>query len=53
MTNVPATAAAAFALLLFAVAMASMANGSLLAAGLSFLSASMVIYFRETRLVDD
>jgi hypothetical protein len=52
MANVPATAAAAFAVLLFGVAVVSMANGEFAVAGFCFLSASVVIYFRATRLVD-
>ncbi|MEF8783684.1 MAG: hypothetical protein V5A39_05885 [Haloarculaceae archaeon] len=41
------------AVALFGVAIASMAAGELLVAGLCFLSASIVIYLRETRLNDD
>lgn len=41
------------AVALFGVALASMAIGELLVAGLCFLSASIVIYLRETRLRDD
>ena len=53
MNNALATAAAAFAVVLFAIAMWAMANGNFQAAGFSFLSASVVIYIRETRLVAD
>ncbi|SFR65428.1 hypothetical protein [Halogeometricum limi] len=48
-----ATAAAILAALLMLVALALAANGNLMIAGLSFLGASLVIYFRETTLVDD
>ena len=41
------------AVVLFGVALASMAVGELLVAGLCFLSASIVIYLRETRLRGD
>lgn len=41
------------AVALFGVALASMAVGEMLVAGLCFLSASIVIYLRETRLRDD
>ena len=51
MRNLPATAAALLALLLFGVALFGMAAGDLRAAGFSFLCASLVIYLRETYLV--
>lgn len=53
MTNLPATAAAALAVLLVVAALVSMANRELAVAGFCFLSASVVIYFRATRLVDN
>lgn len=46
------TAAAAFAALLVLVALALAAGGRLTVAGLCFLAASLVIYFRETTLRD-
>ncbi len=52
MANLPATAAAVLTLLLFVVGMVSMANGWFLVAGLSLLSVALVVYFRETWLVD-
>jgi hypothetical protein len=52
MSGVSATVAAAFAVLLFVGAMVAMANQSFMIAGFCFLSASVVIYFRATRLVD-
>ena len=52
MANFLATGAAALAVLLFGVALLAMAEGSLRVAGFSFLSASVVIFLRETRLVD-
>jgi len=51
METLPATAAAGVAVLLFVGALAAMASGSLGVAGFSFLCASLVMYFRETRLV--
>jgi hypothetical protein len=50
--NVLATAAAVFVLVLVGVALVSMANGQFRVAGFCFLSASVVIYIRATRLVD-
>ena len=50
MVNLPATAAAALALLLLAVGVVSMVNGWFLVAGLSLLCVALVIYFRGTRL---
>jgi hypothetical protein len=50
--NVLATAAAALAVVLFGVGLLAMTASDLTTAGLSFLSASLVIYLRETRLVD-
>jgi uncharacterized membrane protein YjjP (DUF1212 family) len=43
------TALAVLAALLVALALSEMASGDLRLAGLTFLSASLVIYFRETR----
>jgi len=52
MANVSATAAAALAVLLFGVGLLAMTAQSIKLAGFSFLATSLVIYFRETRLVD-
>ena len=52
MANLSATAAATLALLLFVGGIVAMVNGWLLVAGFSLLSVALVIYFRETRLVD-
>jgi hypothetical protein len=52
MANVPATAAALLAVALIVVALVAMATDELQVAGFSFLSASLVIYIRETRLVE-
>lgn len=52
MGNLLATVAAAIAVLLMGTALLAMANGDFQVAGFSFLSASVVIYLRETRLVD-
>lgn len=53
MANSLATAAAAFAVLLVVAALVLMANRQLAVAGFCFLSASIVIYFRATRLVEN
>ena len=50
-TTLP-TVLAVGAVILMLVAVAAMAAGQLMAAGMSFLSASLVIYIRETRLDD-
>ncbi|WP_227378229.1 hypothetical protein [Haladaptatus halobius] len=47
-----ATAAAGLVLLLFSIALLAMSSGNLQVAGLCFLSAAIVIYLRETRLVN-
>ena len=52
MANLSATTAAVLALLLLVVGVVSMVNGQFLIAGLSLLSVALIIYFRETRLVD-
>ena len=52
MANLPATAAAGLAVVLFGFGLLAMTEGSLAPAGASFLSASLVIYIRETYLVD-
>jgi hypothetical protein len=52
MANLPATAAAGFAVVLFGFGLLTMTEGSFVPAGASFLSASLVIYIRETYLVD-
>lgn len=49
MASVPATVLAVLAVLLIAAALGAMAIGDLMLAGFSFMSASLVIYFRETR----
>jgi hypothetical protein len=51
MENLLATGAAGFAVLLFGLALLAMTVGQYQMAGFSFLSASVVIYLRETRLV--
>ncbi|MFB6218583.1 MAG: hypothetical protein ABEH77_05305 [Halobacteriaceae archaeon] len=43
------TGLAAVAVALFGVALFAMSSGQFMAAGMSFLSASLVIYIRETR----
>lgn len=53
MSRVVATALALLAILLIGGALAAMASGDLQIAGLSFLSASLVIYIRETRFVEE
>lgn len=53
MANTLATAAAAFAVLLVGAALVLMANEQFSIAGFCFLSASIVIYFRATRLVEN
>lgn len=52
MVNLSATAAAVLTVLLFVVGAVAIVNGWLLVAGSSLLSVALVIYFRETRLVD-
>ncbi|QIO24664.1 hypothetical protein [Haloarcula sp. JP-L23] len=52
MENLLATVAAGLAVLLIGTALLAMSNGDLQVAGFSFLCASLVIYLRETRLVD-
>ncbi|WP_096389823.1 hypothetical protein [Halopenitus persicus] len=47
-----AVALAALAVGLFAVALVAMSTDRLTAAGMSFLAASIVIYFRERRVAD-
>jgi hypothetical protein len=51
-TLVP-TALAVVAVALILVALAAMTTGDLRIAGLSFLSASLVIYLRETRFAGE
>jgi hypothetical protein len=51
MVDVPATLAAAVAVVLFGAALLAMAAGTLQVAAVCFLLASAVIYVRETRLV--
>lgn len=53
MVEVVPTGLAILAVGLFGFALYGMAVGSLTVAGLSFLSASIVIYFRETRLEEE
>jgi hypothetical protein len=50
MGSVVPTVLAVLAVGLFVAALVAMAAGELLVAGLCFLSASVVIYFRETRV---
>ena len=52
MARLLATGAAAVAALLMGVGLIGMTVGDFRLAGFSFLSASLVIYLRETRLVD-
>jgi len=52
MANLFASGAVALVLVLFAVALVAMVRGSHAVAGLSFLAASLVIYFRETQLLE-
>lgn len=52
MDNPLATAAAGVVVLLFGVALASMSTGEFGVAGATFLSASLLIYLRETYLVE-
>ena len=52
MANLPATAAAGLAVVLFGFGLLAMTEGSFAPAGASFLSASLVIYIRETYLAD-
>lgn len=47
------TVLAVLVVVLFGVALYALADGQLTVAGLSFLSASITIYLRETRLQDD
>ena len=49
MADAIATGLAVLAVALIALALYFMATGELTVAGLSFLGASLVIYFRETR----
>jgi hypothetical protein len=53
MSDAVATGLAVLAVALIAVALYFMTAGRLSVAGMSFLAASLVIYFRETRLQDD
>jgi uncharacterized membrane protein len=53
MADAVSTGMAVFAVVLIGVALYAMAVGSLTVAGMCFLSASLVIYLRETRLQDD
>lgn len=49
MDGAVSVALAALAVVLFGVALVAMAQGDLMIAGLSFLSASVVIFLRESR----
>ena len=51
MANLMATAAAALVVLLFGAALVAMSGREFGLAGFCFLSASVLIYLRETRLV--
>jgi len=53
MADTTATALAVIAVVLVGVALVAMAAGSLTLAGTSFLSASLVIFLRETRTGDE
>ena len=53
MTDLPATGAAVVAVALMGVALLLMTEGAFGPAGASFLSASLVIYIRETYLLGD
>jgi len=53
MADVVSTGMAVFAVVLIGLALYAMAARSLTVAGMCFLSASLVIYLRETRLQDD
>ncbi|WP_324759428.1 hypothetical protein [Haloarcula montana] len=53
MENTIAIGAALLAALLMGLGIVGMVAGNLRLAGFSFLSASLVIYLRETRLIDD
>lgn len=52
MVNVAATFLASLAALLAIVALFAMSSGNAGLAGFCFLSVSLVLYFRETRVVD-
>jgi hypothetical protein len=53
MVNLPATGAAVVAAGLFGFALLAMTARDLRVAGFCFLSAALVIYVRETYLLDD
>lgn len=53
MVDLPATAAAVFAVVLFGIGLVAMTQGAFAPAGASFLSASLLIYIRERYLVGD
>jgi hypothetical protein len=53
MADIVSRGLAVLALLLFVVAMFTMTIERFTAAGMSFLSASIVLYMRETRIGDD
>lgn len=52
MVNLPATAAAVVAVVLFGAALLGMSSGNFRLAGFSFLCASLTIYLRETYLIE-
>lgn len=52
MANTLASGAIVLVLLLFGVALFALANGQYAVAGVSFLSASVAIYLRETYLIE-
>lgn len=52
MVNLPATGAALFAAVLFGVALLAMTVRNFRVAGFCFLSAALVIYVRETYLIE-
>lgn len=53
MENLLATGLALFAVALAVLALVSMSMGNLELAGFCFLSVSIILYFRETRVVPD
>ncbi|ERG96823.1 hypothetical protein [Haloquadratum walsbyi] len=53
MVELFATLAAGAVVILFGVGLIALSGGDFAVAGVTFLSASIVIYFRETRLIDD
>jgi hypothetical protein len=52
MVEMLATLAAGTVVVLFIIALIALSGSDFAVAGVTFLSASIVIYFRETRLID-